>query len=509
MHTLRLALRTTEYDEKILEKRFHALSHIHNVLVKHARDLMEILDKNAEYQALRKEYIGLPATEKDDEKETPAVRKRKKELSSQMSAIRTGTGLSEYDLQSYIKVSGKQFTKCLSSQQIQKEATHVWKGVEKVLFGDGKKLHFKKYENFNTVSGKSNLNGARFDKESFSVGWLGMVLPCRKPRSIKEKEYVEKTLSDDISYCDIERKMFPNGWHYYVILVLKGDAPRKITESGKGTMGIDPGTSTIAAVSDTKAVLQELAPDAGRYNRRIVKLQRHMDISKRISNPAKYNPDGTIKKENRDRWVFSGSYQKNRRKLRTLYRKKAAYIKQSHEELCNELILDSTEIIVEDMSYKSLQRKSKKTERSDTASEIRKPDGTIAEVHKYKRKKRFGRSLNSRAPAMFLQILERKCVLYGGRLLKAETKSFCASQYDHVSDTFIKVPLSQRQKEIGGSMVQRDLYSAWLLKNADNTLKHADRTKCMEGFERFLLMQNELIKTMKQNHITMKQCFGF
>lgn len=509
MHTLRLALRTTEYDEHILEKRFHALSHIHNVLVKHARKLMADLDRNAEYQALREAYIGLLAAGKGEDKETPAVRKRKKELSAQMSVIRIGTGLSEYDLQSYIRVSGKQFTKCLSSQQIQKEATHVWKGVEKVLFGDGKILHFKKYENFNTVSGKSNLNGARFDKESFSVQWLGMILPCRKPRTVKEQEYVEKALSDDISYCDIERKMFPNGWHYYVILVLKGDAPRKISAPGKGTMGIDPGTSTIAAVSDTKAVLQELAPDARRYNRRIVKLQRHMDASKRISNPAKYNPDGTIKKENRDRWVFSRTYQKNRRKLRTLYRKKTAYIKQSHEELCNELILDSVEFIVEDMSYKSLQKRAKNTERSDTVSEIRKPDGAVTEVRKYKRKKRFGKSLNSRAPAMFLQILERKCALYGGRLLKADTRSFCASQYDHVSDTFTKVPLSQRQKEIGGNTVQRDLYSAWLLKNADSTLKHTDRAKCMEGFERFLLLQNELIKTMKQNHITMKQCFGF
>ena len=35
MHTVRLLLSTTEYDKQVLEKRFRAVSHIHNVLVKH------------------------------------------------------------------------------------------------------------------------------------------------------------------------------------------------------------------------------------------------------------------------------------------------------------------------------------------------------------------------------------------------------------------------------------------------------------------------------------------
>lgn len=505
MHTLRLALKTTEYEGMVMEKRFHALSHIHNVLVKHARKLMTQLDHDQSYQSLRKEYIGLLSGEKD----SPSVSRRKKELSSEMKRIRNGIGLSEYGLQSYIKVCGKQFGKCLSSQQIQKEATHVYAGVEKVLFGEGKELHFKKYEDFDTVSGKSNKNGAKFDKASFSVEWIGMTLRCRKPRTEKEREYAERALTDAISYCDIERKMFPNGWHYYVILYLKGDAPKKISGPGKGTMGIDPGTSTIAAVSDTKVVLRELAPETSRYNRKIVTLLRRMDLSKRVSNPGKYNSDGTVNKGNRERWVFSRTYQKNHRKLRSLYRQKAAYIKQSHEELCNELLLDSSEFIVEDMAYKRLQKRSRKTERSDKETLVTKPDGNAKGIHKYKRKKQFGRSLNNRAPAEFLMILERKCSLYGGRLLKADTREFRASQYDHVRDVYEKIPLSQRFKMIYGRKVQRDLYSAFLFRNADKTLKHPDRKKCIDGFANFLRMQDELISSMKQNNISMKQCFGF
>ena len=42
MHTVRLLLDTTKYDEYIINRRFHAVSHIHNVLVKHAMKLLNI-----------------------------------------------------------------------------------------------------------------------------------------------------------------------------------------------------------------------------------------------------------------------------------------------------------------------------------------------------------------------------------------------------------------------------------------------------------------------------------
>ena len=64
------------------------------------------------------------------------------------------------------KVCGKQFSKLLSSQQVQAEADRVWCGVERCLFGNGKELHFKKLMDFDTIGGKSNKNGARFDLDA-------------------------------------------------------------------------------------------------------------------------------------------------------------------------------------------------------------------------------------------------------------------------------------------------------------------------------------------------------
>lgn len=170
MHTVQLLLMPSEYDKRILNKRFHALSHVHNVLVKYGRKCLSRLSRDPKYLSLREEYVLLlkKKTISDPEKA------RKKQLSLELTMITRSYGLSEYDLQSYIKVCAKQFRKCLSSQQIQKEATRVWNGIRTVLYGNGKALHFKKYRDFDTISGKSNTNGLKFCKETMSTDWLSL-----------------------------------------------------------------------------------------------------------------------------------------------------------------------------------------------------------------------------------------------------------------------------------------------------------------------------------------------
>ena len=85
-------------------------------------------------------------------------------------------GLTSSDLEKYIKVCGKQFSKHLSSQQVQKEAARVYAGVKKVLYSDGKDIHFKRSFDFHTISGKSNTNGIKFKKETYTAEWSGISL---------------------------------------------------------------------------------------------------------------------------------------------------------------------------------------------------------------------------------------------------------------------------------------------------------------------------------------------
>ena len=117
---------------------------------------------------------------------------------------------------------------------------------------------------FDTIGGKSNKNGARFDLEAMHVNWLGLSLKCYLPKSENSLSYVWESLKGKISYCNIKRLMFSSGWRYYAEIVVSGDAPTRVS-IGISTMGIDPGVSTIAGVSEDACVLEELAPNAIQY----------------------------------------------------------------------------------------------------------------------------------------------------------------------------------------------------------------------------------------------------
>ena len=80
-------------------------------------------------------------------------------------------------------------------------------------------------------------------------------------------------------------------------------------------------------------------------------------------------------------------YYKLRRRLKALYRKKAAYIRCLHNNLANRIIRHGIDILAEKMNYKALQKRSKKTERQEKTSTVKKKDGTTLEIKKYKKKK--------------------------------------------------------------------------------------------------------------------------
>ncbi len=144
MHTVQLLLKTSKYERHEINRRFHALAHLHNVCVKHARKCMIRLQHDKRYAELRQLYNELVKKEKMSKEE----KSQKKKLAKQLAACRTEQGLSKASLEHYLKVCGKQFSKLLSSQQVQAEADRVWCGVERCLFGNGKNLHFKKYMDF-------------------------------------------------------------------------------------------------------------------------------------------------------------------------------------------------------------------------------------------------------------------------------------------------------------------------------------------------------------------------
>ena len=116
--------------------------------------------------------------------------------------------------------------------------------------------------------------------------------------------------------------------------------------------------------------------------------------------------------------------------MKELYRKQAAVRRYQHECLANYIISLGDKFYVEKMNFSGLQRKAKKTEKNE--------DG------RFKRKKRFGKSIGNRAPAMLIEMLARKLNYFDIKLVKVSTFDTKASQFNHFDGTYTKKSLSQR-----------------------------------------------------------------
>lgn len=554
MHTLRLLLDTTAYDEEFIGKVYDSIADVHNAVVRHAKKLLRMLNRNKRYHYAKKHYgmanEAITKAEKtltDLQKELESLkgtkeRNRKREIrellkakkveiadrtteqkrfSEEMNEVTTELCLTKNDLEKYASYFTKKYKGILNSQQIQAEADRVWAGVEKVLFGSGKDVHYKKYVDFKTIRGKQNTTGIRFCKETLSIQWNGHdILIAYKDKleaaavnGTKDKDllYKMESLSGTIKYCELLRLEFKDGYHYYVNLYIDGPAPKKLVP-GKESCGIDQGVSTEAAVMGKHLVLEELAPNYKKYDKKIFKLQRKAEAIRRKLNPEYYNPDGTIKKMPgiKRKWKTSDAYEAIMRAIRVNYRKKTAYTKQSHEELCNRFLSNANVFYVENMNFPALAKRAKETSRSDRTRKIVKPDGTVKTVVLLKRKKRFGTSVNSRSPGLFLTILQKKCDQYELLYYTTDAKTMKASQYDHTSGECVKHTLKDRFITLSdGTKVQRDLYSAFLHRHVKDDLKHPDREACIRDFPAFKKCHDELIERMKREHRSMKQCFGF
>ena len=487
---IELKLNTNKNDLAILSKRFLLAEKMYNKTLKFALIQLKRMRENKIYkQTLNKYFEYKRLNDKDNIKL----------YSDLLNSIRLSYSLSEYQLHSFIKVQQNMYKKHIDSNTSQKIATTVWKAIQDVLYNKGKKVHFKKYNTLTSLEGKTNKTGIRFIDNKLSWNKINIPIKIRK-----NDLFIQESLENNkIKYCRIIRKSFKCGYKYFIQLVMEGIPPTKRRNDGSfrhtthtnNKVGIDIGTSTIAVCSKDNLLLEELSPKSKEYDKRINYLLRKLDRSKRSMNPSNFNLDGTIKKGIKLKWVHSNNYIKTLFELKNLYRLKANYIKLSHNRLSNKILSYGTNIYVEKMNFKALQKRSKETTIS-------------SKTGRYNKKKRFGRSLTNKAPSMLLSIIERKLNYENKVLNKVNTITFKASQYNHVEDKYIKKNLNKRWNIINGEKIQRDLYSSFLIMNSKENLKETDRNECIKTYDSFRIKHNKLINEMINNKVKYPQSFG-
>lgn len=419
-----------------------------------------------------------------------------KERDHQLADIRLKYSFSEYGIHHFVKSVQKKFKEHIGSFEAQKFATRAFQAVEKLHFGKSKKIHFKKMTDNISVENKSNKTGLRYvggnvlwgdkptKKNPKPKNWLSMAI---SPKA--NDEYAHLALMDKTKYVRVLKREMRGKIRYFVQLIQEGYPPtkrnRKVSNEETKRVGIDIGTSTIAIYSEDKVSLQELAPECKADERKLRRIQRKMDRSKRSTNPNNFNENGTVKK-GRLTWVFSKKYKDLREERKEIYRKISLQRKMSHEKLANQVLSLGSDVRVETMWFQSLQKRAKNTTRN-------KKNGKI------NRKKRFGKSIANRAPAMLLTIIDRKLGYQGFSLKKIDTYATKASQFNHITGQNSKKQLSERWNNFGEFLIQRDLYSAFLICNTNETLNAVDIHLCNIQWDNFVELHNFEVERLKQS----------
>ena len=489
MHVLRLKLKTNKYQKYLLGRMFNIAYKIYVLTIKYAQKQLRLLKRDNEYKKLIYQY----KIYKNKSKITKEEKEKFKLVLTNLNDLIKSYNLTRGGLDKFVKIQQHKYKHILTSNQVGKIADFVLVSVEKVLYSTGKTIHIKKYNQFNIISQKTTTNGLKLINNNLQI--FDEVIKIK----YKNTNYEIKSLDNKLKYLELVRIEFNNGYEYYVNFVLDGQTPLKF-KKGKFETGIDLGVSTSASFNKDKCTFEELAPKCKEYNKKINTIQRNIDKSLRAANPDLYNEDNTIKKNSKGKFKKSKYCKYLDRKRRVLYRKKKAYTLCKHNESLNKIIKDSNVIKIEDMDFKRLAKRSKNLEKQDKPSII-----NGKEVYKFKKKKRFGKSITDRSPGLYQKRLEEKCDQYEVDLKILDTTKVKASQYEHDKDEYIKHKLSERTKLINNNIVQRDLYSAFLIKNTSNN--QIDKNKCEKEFKRFLKNQDLEVKRLKNNNFKNKN-FG-
>jgi putative transposase len=430
-----IPLRVGPSDERVLTARLAAARALYNACLGEAWRRWLLVQQSRAYQHAR----TLP-------KNTP-------ERTDAFTAARKAQSFTEAALQQYAKDcrhASRWIEEHLDARVSQKLATRAYRAVLRVAVGKAKRVRFKGRYQLDTVEGKSNATGLVW--RSDRVVWRGLTLLAYLPQGTQHDPVLAHGLAAPVKYVRLVRRRIGERTRYAAQLICAGKPYQKPEHPlGDGTVGLDLGPSTVAVVSDTEARLEQFCTSLDPQATQIRREQRHLDRQRRANNPDNYHPNGTVKKRRKGRkhWRASKRQRCTQGHLADRQRRQAAHRKSLHGHLVHLIVRQGSTFLLERVSYRAWQR-------------------------------RYGRSVQRRAPGTFVTILTRLAASAGGKVIKVLTRSTKLSQTCQCGQVK-KKPLSQRVHhcEACGVQMQRDLYSAYLIRfvDPDTYLLHAGQAR--------------------------------
>ena len=359
----------------------------------------------------------------------------------------------------------------------------VPRSLKKIPPGKARSVRFKGHAN--PVTCLSDENGTMLRWVDDKVVWGGgrrrrgakpqLILPAMIDRNDPK---VSHALSCNIKYLELIRKKIHGDWRYCAHLVCEGKPlPKKSHTLGVGPVGIDVGPQTVAYVAEEdagiKLLFQEVSDRAyTEIQRQVAILTRALDRSRRNSTPENYNDDGTFKpRSERVPWKYSHRYQKTQSKKAELERKLREHRKCMARQHAWYLRSLGDKLYLEDLQYKTWQKRRKAKIQSKKS---RRKSGTKMATMG------FSKSVQRRAPGMFVTILKDVFESTGGQVFEIDTRKSKLTKTCPNCQELQNVRLKDKVYECEcGYVGHRDLKAAMLATCVDMKTHtvHADKAQ--------------------------------
>lgn len=480
---------------KRLEKSFRISNSAYNEVLSFGLKRFEALEQNSEYQELleaRRPAVEKLAALKKAKKKDKALSKQVKNYNDALFELRKAYGLTEFELHKYLAQQRKK--PCSPYQQfnageIQVIGTQAYKTLEKVLFYQIKphKVRFRSKLDLDvSFRNRVNTTGTRLEpSDKKDIAYRLYIHKASTFVDIPVKafnKYQQMSLlrSEKIKYVQIIRKTIRGKKVYYLQIVCQGFPPSKTTK-GNSVVGIDPGISTVAFASPSEVALVDLVPKNITWKEKHLKrLDQRIERSRRTNNPECYKENGTIKKGARFKRP-SNRQVRLRNRQRKVYRSLSEERKKLQGQLVARLVSQASIIRIEELGVKGLQKRSQ---------DIR----INPKTNRPYSKKRFGKAIFRAAPGSFRAALETRASQLGIEFEVISPKDVRPSQYNHITQTFEKKPLSTRVYDLSDEYtgVQRDLYSAFLIGHVENG--HYQQEQLNQDFPDFYQQMKDFLR---------------
>lgn len=409
------------------------------------------------------------------------IEKERKELYRQLDL--------DYDLQGKFTFSklandyrnSRGYGSYIPSDVAGKLGIRAWDAYSKVKFNNGAK-HVNLRAPLLSMEAKSD-TGLVIREGLFKMGTKGKQLQV--PVLYQETPFEEDVLRNNFKFNRLVRRFERGKYQYYVQRIFDGVPPERFPILETGTVGVKVGLTTVAVVTKNHVAIYPLAPlSTSRMNdikreEQIIKLQQSLDRKRRANNPDNFNEDGTVKK-GRKVWYDSKSYLRDKAQLNDLKRKEKVTRELYQKQLANRISQMGDRFFIMQPESSSLAKRANKDE--------------VTKKGTPKSKTRYGKVVANYAPYYFFSQLQYKTEFKGSSFTRVDKKNLVS--YNHVVDNIEKdLDLTMKTRWVGSHLVQKDLYTAYLLAHLNDELEF-NHDALQADFEAFVEMQGTFLDSL-------------